>query len=44
MPPVSNPFSFLPKDVTNAWKEELKKPLPLELKPEDFVDLVCFYG
>ncbi|XP_036961527.1 deoxynucleoside triphosphate triphosphohydrolase SAMHD1-like isoform X2 [Acanthopagrus latus] len=28
------------EDVTNAWKEELKKPLPLELKPEDFVDLV----
>ncbi|XP_030279053.1 deoxynucleoside triphosphate triphosphohydrolase SAMHD1-like [Sparus aurata] len=29
-----------PEDVTNAWKEELKKPLPHELKPEDFVDLV----
>lgn len=28
------------EDVTNAWRDELKKRLPHELKPEDFVDLV----
>lgn len=44
IPLLFYPFSFLPKDVTNAWKEELKKPLPHELKPEDFVDLVCFWA
>ena len=44
IPPLSYPFSFLPKDVTNAWRDELKKQLPNDLKPEDFVDLVCFWA
>ncbi|XP_073325854.1 deoxynucleoside triphosphate triphosphohydrolase SAMHD1-like [Pagrus major] len=36
----TNTPTSLPKDVRNAWKEELKKPLTDGLNPEDFVDLV----